>query len=56
MWKPNDHVCTAAYEEYGPVYIGTKIAYSQGGFETGYSFVAPEVEEVLMNAIKEVLK
>ena len=54
--KPNDHVCTAAYEEYGPVYIGTKIAYSQGGFETGYSFVAPEVEEVLMNAIKEVLK
>ncbi len=54
--RPNDHVCTAAYEEYGPVYIGTKVAYSQGGFETGYSFVAPEVEDVLMNAIKEVLK
>lgn len=54
--RPNDHVCTAAYEEYGPVYIGTKIAYAQGGFETGYSFVAPEVEEVLIKAIQEVLQ
>jgi len=53
--RPTDHVCTAAYEEYGPVYIGTKIAYSQGGFEITESFVAPEVEDVLMNAIKEVL-
>lgn len=54
--RPNDHVCTAAYEEYGPVYIGTKVAYSQGGFEMTQSFVAPEVEEVLMDAIKEVLQ
>lgn len=54
--RPNDHVCTAAYEEYGPVYIGTKIAYWQGGFEITESFVAPEVEEVLMAAIREVLK
>jgi hypothetical protein len=54
--RPMDHVCTAAYEEYGPVYIGTKIAYSQGGYEVTDSFVAPEVEGVLMNAIKAVLK
>ncbi|MEO9004546.1 MAG: hypothetical protein ABI288_07405 [Ginsengibacter sp.] len=54
--RPNDHVCTAAYEEYGPEYIGTKIAYSQGGFEIPESFVAPEVEGVLMGAINEVLK
>lgn len=53
--KPNGHVCTAAYEEYGPVYIGTKIAYSQGGYEITDSFVAPEVEGVLMDAIKAVL-
>lgn len=54
--RPGDHVCTAAYEEYGPVYIGTKIAYTQGGFETGYSFVSPEVEETLIKTIKEVLQ
>lgn len=53
--RPNDHICTAAYEEYGPRYIGTKIAYTQGGYEITQSFVSPEVEEVLMNAIKKVL-
>ena len=54
--RPNDHVCTAAYEEYGPRYIGTKISYSQGGYEMSDSFVSSEVEDVLMDAIKEVLK
>ncbi|TKT86565.1 hypothetical protein [Dyadobacter frigoris] len=57
--RPNgEYVCTAAYEEYGPGYIGTKIAYSQGGYETGdiVSGVAPEVEDVLTKAIKQVLK
>lgn len=56
--RPGDEVCTAAYGEYGMGYIGTKIAYSQGGYETSEraSRVAPEVEEVLMNAIREVLK
>lgn len=53
--RPDDHVCTAAYEEYGPRYIGTKIAYTEGGYEVTQSFVSPEVEDVLMNAIKEVL-
>ena len=32
--KPGDFVCTAAYEEYGPGYLCTEIAYSQGGYET----------------------
>lgn len=54
--RPDDHVCTAAYEEYGPRYIGTKIAYTQGGYEVTQSFVSPEVEDVLMKAIKKVLK
>jgi len=56
--RPDDIVCTAAYEEYGMGYIGTKIAYSQGGYETSEraSRVAPEVEEVLMDAIRKVLK
>ena len=56
--RPGEHVCTAAYEEYGPGYIGTRIAYSQGGYETSdiVSGVAPEVEDVLMNAMKAVLQ
>jgi hypothetical protein len=56
--KPNEEVCTAAYEEYGPGYIGTAIAYTQGGYETSdlNSGVSPEVEEVLLKAIKKVLK
>ncbi len=53
--KPGDQVCTAAYEEYGPRYIGMEKSYSEGGYEMTQSFVAPEVEEVLMKAIKEVL-
>jgi len=56
--KPGGKVCTAAYEELGPGYIGTAIAYTQGGYETSdlNSGVAPEVEAVLLNAIKKVLK
>lgn len=56
--KPGEQVCTAAYEDYGPGYIGTKISYTQGGYETSdiVSGVAPQVEEVLMNAIKKVLR
>jgi len=56
--RPQDEVCTAAYEEYGPGYIGTKISYSQGGYETSEraTRVSPKVERVLMKAIKKVLK
>ena len=55
--RPYENVCTAAYEEYGMGYIGTKVAYSQGGYETSKraSRVAPEVEAVLMEAIRKVL-
>jgi hypothetical protein len=55
--KPEDMVCTAAYEEYGPGYICLEIAYSQGGYESSNraSRVAPEVEPVLMNAMRQVL-
>ncbi len=55
--RPQDHVCVAAYGDYGPGYIGTAIAYEQGGYETGpVSRVAPEVEGVLMEALRELLK
>ncbi|MBI1314872.1 hypothetical protein GC176_26550 [bacterium] len=50
-------VAMAAYGEYAPGYIGTEIAYGQGGYETspGASQVAPEVERVLMNAVAKLL-
>ncbi|MHC4878776.1 MAG: hypothetical protein ACYTGL_20190 [Planctomycetota bacterium] len=54
--RPDDFVTMAAYGDYGPGYIGTEIAYSQGGYETGIvSRVAPDVEHVLIPAIKELL-
>lgn len=50
-------VCTAAYGDYGPGYIGTQIAYGQGGYETSHvSRTAPEVEQVLLNGIAELLE
>jgi hypothetical protein len=55
--RPDAPVMMAAYGDYGPGYIGTAIAYTQGGYETGpVSRVAPEVEIVLMGAMREVLK
>jgi len=50
-------VMMAAYGDYGPGYIGTAVAYTQGGYETGpVSRVAPEVEQVLMQGMRELLK
>jgi hypothetical protein len=53
---PDNFVCMAAYGEYGTGYIGTRIAYEQGGYETGHvSRVAPDVEDVLMSAMCKLL-
>ncbi len=50
-------VCTAGYGDYGAGYIGTKISYGEGGYETTFvSRTAPEVEEVLLKGMKEVLE
>ncbi len=55
--QPNAPVLMAAYGDYGPGYIGTAIAYTQGGYETGpVSRVAPEVEAVLLQAMRELLR
>jgi len=56
--RPDATVCLAAYGDYGPGYIGTEIAYSQGGYETqaSSSNTAPEVEKVLLDAMKQVLR
>lgn len=54
---PNHFVAMATYGDYGPGYIGTQIAYSQGGYETGIvSRVAPQVENVLMEAMRNLLQ
>lgn len=56
--RPDLFVAMAAYGDYAPGYIGTEIAYSQGGYETSAraSRVAPEVEAVLHSAIEALLK
>ncbi len=54
---PDLHVSMAAYGDYGPAYVGTARAYEEGGYETEprSSNVSPEVEGVLMGAIKRLL-
>ena len=56
--RPDATVCMAAYGEYGMGYIGTEIAYGQGGYETSprASGVAPEVETVLTAAMRRLLQ
>ena len=55
--RPDLHVAMAAYGDYGPAYIGTTVAYSEGGYETSprASNVAPEVEPILTDAMKRLL-
>ncbi len=55
--RPEFNIAMAAYGDYGPAYIGTTVAYSEGGYETSAraSNVAPEVEPILMDAMKRLL-
>lgn len=55
--RPDLNVAMAAYGDYGPAYIGTRAAYSEGGYETSprASNVAPETEPILMDAMKQLL-
>jgi len=56
--RPDLFVALAAYGDYGPGYIGTEVAYPQGGYETQprSSLVAPGVERVLTDAIRRLLR
>jgi hypothetical protein len=56
--RPDRFVAMAAYADYAPGYIGTEIAYEQGGYETSpaASRVAPAVEGMLMEAIRTLLE
>jgi hypothetical protein len=55
--RPDLFIALAAYGDYGPGYIGTEVAYTQGGYETEprSSLVAPAVERVLTQAIHHLL-
>lgn len=56
--RPDLFVAMAAYGDYAPGYIGTEVAYEQGGYETAppSSLVAPSVEGVLLAAITSLLR
>jgi len=56
--RPDLFVAMAAYGEYAPGYICMKEHYQQGGYEDSprASRVAPEVEDVLMSAMAELLR
>jgi hypothetical protein len=56
--RPELKVMMAAYGDYGPMYIGTARAYKEGGYETSprASSVAPDVEEVLTKALRDLLR
>jgi hypothetical protein len=55
--RPDLFVAVAAYGDYAPWYIGTAVAYEQGGYETSptASNVAPEVEGILQAATRKLL-
>jgi hypothetical protein len=56
--RPDATVCMAAYGDGGTGYIGTEIAYAQGGYETqpSSSNTAPQVERVLIDGMRALLK
>ena len=56
--RPDLFVAMAAYGDYAPWYIGTAIAYEQGGYETSptASNVGPESEALLLTAIRKLLR
>lgn len=55
---PDEFVAMAAYGEYAPGYICMTEHYAQGGYEAspGASKVSPEVEAVLMGAMRALLE
>jgi hypothetical protein len=54
--RPELSVSMAAYGDYGPLYVGTKEAYREGGYEIEESPVSPDAEDVLMNTIRQLLQ
>ncbi len=55
--RPDIMVCMAAYGDCGPGYIGTAVAYAEGGYETSpeASLTSPRVEDVLLGSLRKLL-
>lgn len=55
--RPELTVGVAAYGDYGPGYVGTAVAYEQGGYETSApaTNVDARTEAILLDAIRKVL-
>ena len=54
--RPDLFVAMAAYGDYGPGYIPTAAAFKRGGYEAGVSKLLPESENILMAAMRKLLK
>lgn len=56
--RPDLFVAVAAYGDYAPWYIGTAVAYDEGGYETSppATNVGPESEAILLGAIRKLLR
>lgn len=55
--RPDLNVMMAAYGDYGPAYIGTAVAYREGGYETELrsSFVGTDAEVEILRSIRKLL-
>lgn len=56
-FKGEDPVCTAAYGDGGPIYIGTSVAYQQGGYEVDprVNMTTTEAEKPMLETIRKVI-
>jgi hypothetical protein len=54
--RPDLFVTMAAYGDCGTGYIPTAIGFKEGGYEPGASRLTPDAENVLMGAMKKLLK
>ena len=54
--RPDALVAVAAYGDCGPGYICREQSFAQGGYEPIDSFVAPRSEQILKDAITQVMK
>jgi hypothetical protein len=54
--RPDAVVNVAAYGDGGPGYLPTSKAYLEGGYEPTVALAGPESEEILLRAIRKVLK
>src|SRR4029453_16634967 len=54
--RPDAVVNVAAYGDDGPGYIPTAMAYLEGGYEPTVALAGPDSEEILLRAMRKLLK